>query len=83
MPPIDLAHATTADLTCALVCRVIEREHGVVDPILGVIRLAAKMGSMLRTSQRYQIASAMRDAADALEELPELVSDARHRVPPR
>jgi len=74
MLPSELARVTTADLTCALVCRIIEREHGVVDPILGVVRLAAKMGGMLRTSQRYQIVTAMRDAADALERLPELVS---------
>jgi hypothetical protein len=62
-----LSRASTADLTCELICRVIERERGVVAPIVGLIKLATTMASMLGAAQRYQIAGTMRDAADALE----------------
>ena len=67
MPDRDLTRASTLDLTCELTRRVIERETGAVDPVLGMLRLACTMGSMLNVQQRHRIASVLRDQADALE----------------
>lgn len=54
---------------CALlVGSIVESKSGPVRPIAGLIAVTLTMARMLTVTQRFTIASRLRDAADALEQ---------------
>jgi hypothetical protein len=59
---------------CALlVGSIVEGKLGPVRPIAGLISVTAAMARMLSVTQRFQIASRLRDVADELEQQPAAV----------
>lgn len=73
-PNAEIIHNTLRDLPLddrldALACTVIERRPQCLAAVISLTALVTTMARWLNTTQRFQLAEALRDAADRIERM--------------